>query len=159
MKSWKFLSRSPPFTTPLNKMLTVVVILEPEKVFERSPVSAETMQHSWTSEQDVRIKLLKMRSLLKFKSFIDVLHRFFPLRPIPFVRHVSMAIEQRNRRNSSPGFRFVVKKYSRGIDLPVEDWEEALKPLLNLQDKLSKSSKPWPCRVVSLRSCTTFCCT
>ncbi|KIL63657.1 hypothetical protein M378DRAFT_164077 [Amanita muscaria Koide BX008] len=45
--------------------------------------SAETMQHSWTSEQDVRIKLLKMRSLLKFKSFIDVLHRFFPLRPIP----------------------------------------------------------------------------
>ncbi|KIL55446.1 hypothetical protein M378DRAFT_596859 [Amanita muscaria Koide BX008] len=68
------------------------------------------------------------------------------------VRHVSMATEQRHRSShdrcrSSPGFKFVVSKYPPGIDLPVEDWQEALKPLLDLQDKLLKTSKPWSCRV------------
>ncbi|KIL58832.1 hypothetical protein M378DRAFT_170104 [Amanita muscaria Koide BX008] len=130
------------------------------------------------SEKDLRIKLRKMRSLLKFKNFIDVYHKSFldflqdssrsgqyhvsiqggqkqylKLIVDSVVRHVSMAIGQRNRHktcNSSPGFKFVVKKYPPGIDLPVEDWEEALKPLLDLQDKLLKTSKPRPCRVTQI---------
>ncbi|KIL67189.1 hypothetical protein M378DRAFT_296448 [Amanita muscaria Koide BX008] len=36
------------------------------------------------------------------------------------------------------------------IVLSIEDWQEALKPLLDLQDKLLKTSKPQSCRVTQV---------
>ncbi|KIL55450.1 hypothetical protein M378DRAFT_17932 [Amanita muscaria Koide BX008] len=116
-----------------------------------------------------------MRSLLKFKPFIDVYHksfldflqdssrsgryhvsnqggqkRYLELIVDSVVQHVSMAIKQPNRHEtcrSSPEFKYIISQYPPAIDLSVEDWEEALKPLLDLQDKLLNTSKLLPCRV------------
>ncbi|KIL53959.1 hypothetical protein M378DRAFT_174469 [Amanita muscaria Koide BX008] len=119
-----------------------------------------------------------MRSLLKFEPFIDVYHKSFldflqdPSRSGQYhvskegglkrylelvvdsvVRHVSMAIEQPHRHGtcrSSPVFKVIVTRHPPMIVLPVEDWQEALKPLLDLQDKLLKTSRPYPCRVTQV---------
>ncbi|KIL61772.1 hypothetical protein M378DRAFT_821196 [Amanita muscaria Koide BX008] len=127
------------------------------------------------SEKELHIKLRRMRSLLKFKPFIDVYHksfldflqdssrsglyrvskqggqkRYLELIVDSVVRHVSMAIEQPDCHetcHSSPQFQSVVRTYPSHIDLPVEDWQEALKSLLDFQDKLLNTSKPQPCYV------------
>ena len=36
------------------------------------------------------------------------------------------------------------------IVLPVEDWQEALKPLIHLQDNLLNTSKPQSCRITQI---------
>ncbi|KIL56081.1 hypothetical protein M378DRAFT_173013 [Amanita muscaria Koide BX008] len=130
------------------------------------------------SEKDLHIRLRRMRSLLKFEPFIDVYHksfldflqdssrsgqyhvskqaglrRYLELVVDSVVRHVSMKIEQPDRHREcrfDPAFRCIIYKCPPKIKLPVEDWQEALKPLLNLQDKLLKMSKPWPCRVIQV---------
>ncbi|KAM6499257.1 hypothetical protein JOM56_004765 [Amanita muscaria] len=100
------------------------------------------------SEKELRIKLRRMRSLLKFEPFIDVYHQSFldylqdPYRSGLYniiIRHVSMAIEQPYSHDScrfNPEFKAIVTRYPSEIVLLVEDWQEALKPLLNLQNKL-----------------------
>ncbi|KAM6499298.1 hypothetical protein JOM56_004806 [Amanita muscaria] len=123
------------------------------------------------SEKDLHTKLRRMRSLLKFTPFIDVYHKSFldflqdPSRSGQYhvskqgglkrylqlivdsvVRHVSMAIEQPDR----PKFKFIVRDYPPKIVLPVEDWQDASKPLLDLQDKVLNTSKPKPCRVTQV---------
>ncbi|KAM6499425.1 hypothetical protein JOM56_004933 [Amanita muscaria] len=130
------------------------------------------------SEKELHIKLRRMRSLLKFEPFIDVYHksfldflqdssrcgqyhvskesgqkRYLELIVDSVVRHVSMAIEQPNFHEtcrSYPSFKIVVEFYPPDIDLPVKDWQEALKPLLDLQDKLLNTSKPRPCYVTQI---------
>ncbi|KAM6499305.1 hypothetical protein JOM56_004813 [Amanita muscaria] len=130
------------------------------------------------SEEDIHTKLRRMRSLLKFKPFIDVYHksfldflqdssrsgqyyvskqaglkRYLELVIDSVVRHVSMASEQPNRHEgcrSSPKFKSIVKHYPPRIELPVEDWQSALKPLLDLQDKLLNIPRPKPCRVTQV---------
>ncbi|KIL54020.1 hypothetical protein M378DRAFT_19286 [Amanita muscaria Koide BX008] len=131
-----------------------------------------------TSEKDLHIRLRRMRSLLKFEPFIDVYHKSFldflqdPSRSGQYhvskegglkrylelivdsvVRHVSMAIEQPNCHGtcrSSPMFQVIVTNYPPMIVLPVEGWQDALKPLLDLQDKLLKTSRPSSCRVTQV---------
>ncbi|KAM6499339.1 hypothetical protein JOM56_004847 [Amanita muscaria] len=123
------------------------------------------------SEKDLHIRLRRMRSLLKFEPFIDVHHKSFldflqdPSRSGQYyvskeggqkrylelivdsvVRHV---FEQPNRHGtcrSSPVFKSIVT-YPPMIVLPVEDWQEALKPL---QDKLLKTPKLQSCRVTQV---------
>ncbi|KIL67193.1 hypothetical protein M378DRAFT_159579 [Amanita muscaria Koide BX008] len=130
------------------------------------------------SEKDLHIRLRRMRSLLKFKPFIDVYHKSFldflqdPSRSGQYhvskagglkrylelvvdsvVRHVSMEIEQPDghwRCRFNPKFKYTICECPPRIELPVEDWQEALKPLLNLQDKLLTMSKPQPCRVIQV---------
>ncbi|KIL57503.1 hypothetical protein M378DRAFT_171695 [Amanita muscaria Koide BX008] len=128
------------------------------------------------SEIELHIKLRRMRSLLKFKPFIDIYHKSFldflqdssrsgqycvsngPKRYLELivnsvVRHASMAIEEPDCHGtcrSSPKFKDIVKDYPPKIVLPVEDWQEALKPLIDLQDKLLKTSKPRPCCVTQI---------
>ncbi|KIL60403.1 hypothetical protein M378DRAFT_168132 [Amanita muscaria Koide BX008] len=130
------------------------------------------------SEKELHTKLRKMRSLLKLEPFIDVYHksfldflqdssrsgqyhvskqvglkRYLELVVDSVVRHVSMAIERPNRHETccfSPNFKSIVQDYPPKIELPVEDWQSALKPLLDLQDKLLNTSKPKPCRVAQL---------
>ncbi|KAM6499297.1 hypothetical protein JOM56_004805 [Amanita muscaria] len=130
------------------------------------------------SEKDLRTKLRKMRSLLKFKPFIDVYHKSFldflqdPSRSGQYhiskqaglkrylelvvgsvVLHVSMVIEQPNRHETchfNPTFKSIVDYYPPKIVLPVEDWQSVLTPLLDLQDKILNTSKPRPCRVTQI---------
>ncbi|KIL57820.1 hypothetical protein M378DRAFT_359564 [Amanita muscaria Koide BX008] len=130
------------------------------------------------SEKDLHIRLRRMRSLLQFKPFIQVYHKSFldflqdPSRSSQYhvskegglkrylelivdsvVRHVSTAIEQPNCHRtcaSSPVFKSIVMDYPPMIVLPVEDWQEALKPLLDLQNQLLKTSKPRSCRVTQV---------
>ncbi|KAM6499232.1 hypothetical protein JOM56_004740 [Amanita muscaria] len=130
------------------------------------------------SEKDLHIRLRRMRSLLKFEPFIDVYHKSFldflqdPSRSGQYhvskagglkrylelvvdsvVRHVSMEIEQPDghwRCRFNPKFKYTICECPPRIELPVEDWQEALKPLLNLQDKLLTMSKPQPCRVIQV---------
>ncbi|KAM6491620.1 hypothetical protein JOM56_013012 [Amanita muscaria] len=127
------------------------------------------------SEEELHIKLRKMRSLLKFEPFIDIHHksfldflqdssrsgryhiskqsgqkRYLELIVDSVVQHVSMVIKQPNRHKicrSSLEFKYIIGKYPPAIDLSVKDWEEALKPLLDLQDELLNTSKLVPCRV------------
>ncbi|KAM6499435.1 hypothetical protein JOM56_004943 [Amanita muscaria] len=64
-----------------------------------------------------------------------------------------MAIEQPNCHetcHSNLAFSQTVDSYPPYIDLPVEDWQEALKPLLDLQDKLLNISKPKSCYVTDV---------
>ncbi|KAM6499282.1 hypothetical protein JOM56_004790 [Amanita muscaria] len=114
------------------------------------------------SEKDLHSRLRRMRSLLKLEPFIDVYHksfldflqdlsrsgqyhvseqgglkRYLELVVDLVVRHVSMATEQPNWNDTN-------------IVLPVKDLQEALKPLLNLQDKLLNTSKPKPCPVTQV---------
>ncbi|KAM6499341.1 hypothetical protein JOM56_004849 [Amanita muscaria] len=112
------------------------------------------------SEKDLHTKLRKMRSLLKFEPFIDDssrsgqyhvskqagLKRYLELVVDSVVQHVSMAIEQPD----CPKFKSIVKDYPPRIALPVEDWQSALKPLLDLQDTLLNTSQPKPCRVTQV---------
>ncbi|KIL57826.1 hypothetical protein M378DRAFT_15979 [Amanita muscaria Koide BX008] len=124
------------------------------------------------SAEELHIKLRKMRSLLKFEPFIDVhstsfldflqdsfrsghhhvsqqggLKRYSQLIVDSVVRHVSMAIGQPDCHEtcrSSPEFTYIVRHYPPRIVLPVEDWKEALRPLLDLQDKLLNTSRAQP---------------
>ncbi|KIL57941.1 hypothetical protein M378DRAFT_15901 [Amanita muscaria Koide BX008] len=130
------------------------------------------------SEKDLHTKLRKMRSLLKFDPFIDIYHksfldflqdssrssqyhvskqaglkRYLELVVDSVVRHVSMVVEQPNRHERcrfSPKFKSIVGHYPPKIDLSVQDWQEALKPLLDLQDKVFNTAKPKPCRVTQV---------
>ncbi|KAM6499313.1 hypothetical protein JOM56_004821 [Amanita muscaria] len=130
------------------------------------------------SEKDLHTRLRRMRSLLKFEPFIDVYHksfldflqdssrsgqyyvskrsglkRYLELFVDLVVRHVSTAIEEPNRHKTchfSPIFNSFVEDYPPEIVLSVEDWREALEPLLDLQDKLLNTLKPMPCRVTQL---------
>ncbi|KAM6499198.1 hypothetical protein JOM56_004706 [Amanita muscaria] len=130
------------------------------------------------SDEELRIKLRKMRSLLKFEPFIDVhstsfldflqdsfrsghyhvceqggLKRYSQLIVDSVVRYVSMAIEHPDFHEtcrSSPEFKYILRRYPPRIVLPVEDWQEALRPLLDLQDKLLKMLKPQSCRVIQV---------
>ncbi|KIL65364.1 hypothetical protein M378DRAFT_10767 [Amanita muscaria Koide BX008] len=130
------------------------------------------------SEKKLHMKLRRMRSLLKFEPFIDVHHKSFldflqdPSRSGQYhvskqggqkrylelivdcvVRHVSVVIKQPNdheKCRSSPEFKSIVEGYPPKVVLPVEDWQEMLKPLLDLQDKLLHTLKPQPCRVTQV---------
>ncbi|KIL57205.1 hypothetical protein M378DRAFT_172021 [Amanita muscaria Koide BX008] len=129
------------------------------------------------SQKVLHIKLRRMRSLLKFEPFIDVYHKSFldflqdPSRSGQYhvskegglkrylelivdsaVRHVSMAIEPHRHGTcrSSPVFKSIVMSHPPKIVLPVEDWQEALKPLLDFQVKLLKTSKRQSCRVTQI---------
>ncbi|KIL54304.1 hypothetical protein M378DRAFT_849541 [Amanita muscaria Koide BX008] len=130
------------------------------------------------SEKDLHTKLRKMRSLLKFEPFIDIYHksfldflqdssrsgqyhvskqaglkRYLELVVDSVVQHVSMAIEQPNCHGTCrfrPKFKSVVEDYPPKIVLPFEDWQEALKPLLDFQNKLLNTSKPKPCFVTQV---------
>ncbi|KIL63711.1 hypothetical protein M378DRAFT_164138 [Amanita muscaria Koide BX008] len=122
------------------------------------------------SEQELHIKLRRMRSLLKLEPFIDVYHksfldflqdssrsgeyhvskqdgqkRYLELIVNSVVRHVSKAIEESNCHetcHSNPSFSWIVSHYPPMIALAVKDWQETLKPLLDLQDKCLKTLKP-----------------
>ena len=37
----------------------------------------------------------------------------------------------------------MIKTYPRQINLPLEDWEEAMQPLLRLQEEMLASVSPW----------------
>ncbi|KIL63743.1 hypothetical protein M378DRAFT_656843 [Amanita muscaria Koide BX008] len=130
------------------------------------------------SVKELHIKLRRMRALLKFEPFIDVYHksfldflqdlsrsgqyhvskqgglkRYLELIVDSVIRHISMAIEQPNCHEAchlSPQFTFVVNTYPSNIVLPVEDWQEALKPLLHLQDKLLNTPKLRPCHITQV---------
>ncbi|KAM6489684.1 hypothetical protein JOM56_014855 [Amanita muscaria] len=125
------------------------------------------------SEKKLHMKLRRMRSLLQFEPFIDIYHRSFldflqdPSRSGQYhvskqggqkrylglivefvVRHVSVAIEHPKGHEkccSTPRFTSIVQGYPPEIVLPVEDWQETLKPLLALQAKLLNTLRPQPC--------------
>ncbi|KIL58613.1 hypothetical protein M378DRAFT_310610 [Amanita muscaria Koide BX008] len=127
------------------------------------------------AEKDLHTKLRKMRSLLKFKPFIDVYHnsfldflqdssrsgqyhvskqaglkRYLELVVDSVVQHVSMATNRHETCHLSPKFKSIVEDYPPKIVLPAEDWQQALKPLLVLQDTLLNTLKPKPCRVTQV---------
>ncbi|KAM6497677.1 hypothetical protein JOM56_005625 [Amanita muscaria] len=108
-------------------------------------------------------KLRGMHSLLKFEPYIDVHHRSFldflqdasrsgqyhvskqagTGRYLDFiagslVRYASAVIERNDNHTThfSPRFHGLASEYPGKIVLPVEEWQEALQPLLNLQNKL-----------------------
>ncbi|KAM6499227.1 hypothetical protein JOM56_004735 [Amanita muscaria] len=74
------------------------------------------------------------------------LKRYLELVVDSVVRQVSMATGQPNL----PVFKSIVRHYPPGIVLPVEDWQDALKPLLDLQDKILKTSKFQLCCVTQV---------
>ncbi|KAM6499321.1 hypothetical protein JOM56_004829 [Amanita muscaria] len=130
------------------------------------------------SKKGLHTKLRRMRSLLKFEPFIDVYHKSFldflqdPSRSGQYhvsrqaglkrylelivesvVRHVSMAIELPNCHEICPftsKFKYIVCTYPPNIMLPVEDWQDVLKLLLDFQDKLLKTSKPQSCHATQV---------
>ncbi|KAM6496292.1 hypothetical protein JOM56_008998 [Amanita muscaria] len=115
------------------------------------------------SEFELHRKLRGMHSLFKFKPHIDLHHRSFldflqdPSRSCQFytsrenaqrryldlvtdsvVRFAEKTIYQPNHETGHfcPQFCKIALVHPRRVNLPVTEWQEALKPLLCLQDKL-----------------------
>ncbi|KAM6497629.1 hypothetical protein JOM56_005577 [Amanita muscaria] len=136
------------------------------------------------SEKELHRKLRGMCSLLRFEPYIDVHHRSFldflhdssrsgeyyiskeagTRRYLDFIagslaRYVSTVIERQDDHeiHFSPEFHRLARFYPTTIVLPVEEWQQALQPLLDLQNKLltlPNFRSTW--EVVPCKVCTGF---
>ncbi|KAM6496162.1 hypothetical protein JOM56_008868 [Amanita muscaria] len=116
------------------------------------------------SDKELHRKLRGMRSLLKFAPFIDVYHRSFldflqdssrsgqyhvnkqsatrrylELITGSVIRYASRVIEQPDYHETHhfhPCFFRIAREYPPRIELSVDDWQEALRPLVDFQHKL-----------------------
>jgi hypothetical protein len=78
--------------------------------------------------------------------------RFLELIVAAIVRHASKVIKEPDYHRSerfAPEFASAIRVHPRNIDIPLEDWEEVLRPLLTIREemlklfKLSNSTPPW----------------
>ncbi|KAM6497640.1 hypothetical protein JOM56_005588 [Amanita muscaria] len=130
------------------------------------------------SEKELHRKLRGMLSLFKLKPYIDVHHRSFldflqdasrsgqyhiskqagTRRYLDFiagslVRYASSVMERHDSHKThfSPQFHHLASSYPAKIELPVEDWQEALQPLLDILPKFRSTWELRPCK-----ECTGF---